>query len=543
MATATDEKPKIVGRTEPRLFTAPLPENCDKNGELREDRTHGHAAIAFAEMCLHMKLFPWQRWLLVHALELVPNPNGPGDLYRFRTVICMVARQNGKTTIEVVLALWHIYALESGTVIGTAQDLDNAGRAWKDAVALAEADDELSEMIEDVYRAHPKVLTLTNGCEYRIAAAHRRGARGFPGDLILLDELREHQNWDSWSAVTKTMNARPKAQAWAFSNAGDALSTVLRYLRALAHRDMDWPDGDDDKELLEAEGNSDIFADMDPAELPEGWDDMTTGFFEWSAHPTAKRWDTEALAQANPSLNHFETTEFCPTTRTLLSQLRTDPPGVFDMEVMCRFVAVADGGPFPEGAWAETIKADAKPADDAQRVVCVEVSSRRHQTYITRAAFRSDGVAILGMWQDRPGTDWVSAFLAENRSTIDAIVFRTESGSPSLTLYDDLADPDPDEPDLTDLLVKWQGADVSTAHSDMFDRLRDKTIEHMPHKPLDMAATSAMPLMQPGGGFRVDIRKSPCDTAPLLSAIGAVWGLENIPERVSIYATEEMLVL
>src|SRR5262249_34408672 len=78
----------------------------------------------------------------------------------------------------------------------------------------------------------------------------RRSARGFSADLILLDELREHQTWDSWAAVTKTMMARPRAQTWAFSNAGDNLSIVLRYQRALAHRSLGWPDGDADKDVL-----------------------------------------------------------------------------------------------------------------------------------------------------------------------------------------------------------------------------------------------------------------------------------------------------
>lgn len=545
MATATKEKPKIVGKTEPRLFTPPLPEHCHPlTGELLPKWTHGPAAIAFAEELLHMNLFPWQKWLLNHALELVENPDRPGHfLYRFRTVIVMVARQNGKTTVEVVLALWHIYALESGTVIGTAQDLDNAGRAWKDAVALAENDDELAEMIEDIYQAHPKCLTLTNGCEYRIAAAHRRGARGFPGDLILLDELREQQNWDSWAAVTNTMNARPKAQAWAFSNAGDALSVVLRYLRALSHQELGWPDGEDDKELLEEGGAADLFSDLDIEDLPEGWDELTTGFFEWSAPPTAKRSDMDALAQSNPSLNHFETTEFCPTTRTLLAHLKTDPPGTYDMEVLCRFVALAEGGPFPEGAWQDTLDPNAIPAPDASRVICVEVSSRRHQTYIARAAFRADGVAVVGMARDQPGTDWVGKYLKDNIDSIDAIVFRTESGSPSLTLYDDLANDEKTDYEIVDKLVEWKGADIGTGHSDMFDRLRDKTIKHLPHKPLDMAATSAAVQVQPAGGFRVDIRNSPTDTAALFAAMGALWGLENVPDQESIYQDEEVMVL
>ena len=42
-------------------------------------------------------LHPWQRWLLIHALELNPDRT-----FRFRTVIVEVARQNGKTTILLV---------------------------------------------------------------------------------------------------------------------------------------------------------------------------------------------------------------------------------------------------------------------------------------------------------------------------------------------------------------------------------------------------------------------------------------------------------
>lgn len=485
-----------------------------------------------------MHLFPWQKWLFVHALELVPNPYGPGDVYRFRTVIVMVARQNGKTMVEVVLALWHIFALESGIVIGTAQDLANAERAWRDAVALAQADDELNELIpaDGIYLGHPKVLALANGCEYRVAAATRRGARGFSGDLILLDELREHQNWDSWASVTNTMNARPKAQAWAFTNAGDALSVVLRYMRAVAHRDLGWPDGDDDAELLGVQGDSD---GIDTSEMPEGWDEITLGFFEWSSPPSAKRTDMEALSWANPSLNHTEVTEYCPTTRTLIGHMRTDPPSLFDMEVMCRFVALAEGGPFPEGSWPETFAKDEVPLEDSSRIVCVEVSSRRDSAFVARCAEAADDVALVGIWESRPGTDWVRDFLLDNIDRIDAIVLRVENGSPSNVYADAWAD----DPDLGPLLALWKGADIGTAHSDMFDRLRDRKIRHLPHNGLDMAATSAASALQPAGGWRIDIRKSPSDTAPLLAVIGALWGMSYAPTGVSVYANSEVLVL
>ena len=264
----------LLGYTEPRIFTP-------AKRELTPQTSHGFAAIAFAEQMLHISLFPWQRWLLIHGLEL----NVDHNTYRWRVVVCEVARQSGKTLILIVLALWHMYALKSRTVIGTAQDLANAEKVWKEAVALAQADEELAEMIptDGVYLGHPKQFLIVHNedgreltSEYRIASATRRGGRGFSGDLILMDELREHQNWDSWAAVTNAMNARPKAQCWAFSNAPDAFGVVLRYLRALAHRELGWPDDDED---IQGEILGEIAALPEFEDMPEV--EFDTGFFEW----------------------------------------------------------------------------------------------------------------------------------------------------------------------------------------------------------------------------------------------------------------------
>ncbi|HMG63642.1 MAG TPA: LAGLIDADG family homing endonuclease, partial [Streptosporangiaceae bacterium] len=73
----------LIGKTEPRLFTKPL-------RPLTRLTTRGYEVIDFAEM-IGMPLQPWQQFAVIHALEL--NPDGT---YRFRTVLIIVARQNGK---------------------------------------------------------------------------------------------------------------------------------------------------------------------------------------------------------------------------------------------------------------------------------------------------------------------------------------------------------------------------------------------------------------------------------------------------------------
>jgi hypothetical protein len=435
----------------------------------------------------------------------------------------------------IVLALWHVYGKQSKTVIGTAQDLAKSEDAWRTAVEMAQSDEELAGLIDKITLAHPKVLEVAHPgarrqkSEYRVASTTRRGARGFSADLILLDELREHQNWDSWAAVTKTMMARPKAQTWAFSNAGDNLSVVLRYQRALAHRALGWPDGDADKEVL-GELDPELEALLGDAAVASGW-------FEYSAPPGAKRNDMDALAQANPSMNWFDIVEDCITERALLHALASDPPHVFETECMCRWVSMCDMGPFPEGSWAATSDSEARPVLGSVSVVCVEVSPSRQQTIIARAGLDGMGNAIVGIWVDRAGTDWVLPWLINNKKDYKAVVVRSGAGSPVLSLLQEF--------EAAELPVtEWKDKEISAAHGQMFDRLRDGQIRHLPHQGLDLAATSAVTKILPAGGWVVDVHKSPCDTAALWAAIGAVWGINNLPDdNISVYAREDVLVL
>jgi len=511
----------ILGCEQPRIFTRP-------RRDLTPETSHGFAAIAFAERVLEVNLFPWQRWLLIHALEL--NPDGS---YRYRFVCVNVARQNGKTLVMLILALWHIYALDSPTVIGTAQDLANADKAWGEAVEWAQSDEELGELIEKINLGHPKYMRLVTGCQYRVAAASRKGGRGFSGDLILLDELREHQTWDSWSAVTNTMNARPDAQAWAFSNAGDALSIVLRYLRAQAHRDLGWPDGDADAELLEG-------LDEDMQEyLAEVGDEDVLGWFEWSAHPSVKRTDKQAWAQANPSLNHTDIVANCVTERAIAAALRTNPPSQFEIEVLCRWVSMAEAGPFPEGAWRETLDNDARPDPDSPRIVCLSMSWNRGRCYIARAGKTADGIPVGGIAADRAGTDWVIPWLIDNRDSYSGIVIQS-NGAPETALIEDIGLAD----DGSLPILPWGGADLGSATGLIFDRLERRAIKHLAHPGLDAAATTASIKVLSQGAWVIDLANSPTDAAPLKAFIGAIWALETAPKpHKSVYEVADLAVL
>jgi hypothetical protein len=294
----------LRGSETPRIFTPPL-------RRLTRTTTLGFALIEFSRDVREIDLLPWQKWLAIHALELLPD-----GTFRFRTVLVLVARQSGKSTLLQILALFFLYVRGVDLVIGTAQNLDIAEEVWQGAVEIAKGIPELAAEIEAVVMVNgKKALELRHGERYKVQTANRRGGRGLSGDLVMLDELREHQSWDAWSAVTKTTMARARAQVWAASNAGDVSSVVLAHLRNLAHDALGRPDG-------AVERGAEVEVD----------DDMSLGIFEWSAIPGCALDDRAAWCQANPALG------FRVTERALTSALRTDPEPVFRTEVLCQWV-------------------------------------------------------------------------------------------------------------------------------------------------------------------------------------------------------------
>ena len=88
----------MKGKTEPRIWTAPL-------RELTAETSLGFAAIEYAKTILEMDLYPWQEWALIHELEIVGDLGGEWR-FRYRTVVNMVSRQNGKTYWFKLLGLF-----------------------------------------------------------------------------------------------------------------------------------------------------------------------------------------------------------------------------------------------------------------------------------------------------------------------------------------------------------------------------------------------------------------------------------------------------
>lgn len=525
---------KRFGSEAPRIFTPPLRPLEPRSAET-EKWTLGYAVSDFASDVCGIDLYPWQRWLLVHALELLPD-----GTFRFRNVVVLVARQNGKSTLSQVLSLFFLYVLGTALVIGTAQDLDVAEEIWQGAVDIVEETPELDALKERVVKVNgKKSLELKSGERYKVKAANRRAGRGLSGDLILLDELREHQSWDAWGAITKTTMARANAQVWALSNAGDATSVVLRYLRKMAHAALGDPDGinaaDDPAALLPVDGDL-LDRDnlgLDPEEDFEA-DGDTLGIFEWSAPPGCDIWDRDGWAWPNPSLG------YSITERTIASAAKTDPEWVFRTEVLCQWTDGTLEGPFPPGAWdAGRWTDEGTPPQIVGAVkACVEVSQDRSRAYIAFVGRDATGRAQGEIVASRAGVEWVESWLKQrvDSGVVDEITGQGR-GAPGSGLLDELL--------LAGLPVtKWEGPDLPAGTGKFYDAVRDNELTHLPQPLLDVAAATAVPKLTDSGAFLWDRRKSPTDIGPLVALTGAFWLLtRRLEDQESVYEGRGFLVL
>jgi len=520
---------KRFGNTEPRIFTPPLHALEPRSPET-ERWTLGYDVCDFARDVLGMPLLPWQVWFMVHALELLEDGS-----FRFKTILLLVARQNGKSTISLVIGLFALYILRWSTVLGVAQDLDTAEEildlATELVMAVEEDDDGdesplrpwLKDQVAKVVAINGKrALQLKGRRRWKVKAASRGAGRGFSGDLILFDELREQRNWLAWGAVTKSTMARPHALIFALSNAGDILSAVLKHLRRIAHLALGDPDGIGELSALEKFAiETEAAADLDG--------DDTLFIAEWSAAPTREKGDRDGWCEANPSLGYII------EERTIAGANRTDPEWVFRTEVLCQWPDGAIESPYPPGTWDAGInqpvdgpggpKLDVSDRLTGPLVACFDVSHDQSRTHVAVAGFRADGRPQVELRASRISTHWVEEFLSDPkvRSRVSCVTAQLR-GAPASSVLQQLKD----SKDFTMPIVDWGGQELLNAYTDAFGYITRGELAHNPQPALDAAAAMSS-TRNLGGVDVIDRRGSPCDASPLIAAIGALWLLYHQP--------------
>src|ERR1700748_2033274 len=109
----TNSASVVLGRTQPRLWTPPL-------RELTPDTSYGFDVIDFAQ-AIGWPLDEWEQEAVIRGGELLPDGRP-----RFRFVLIIVARQNGKTLLCRVLVLYWMFIERHELILGTSTGRDTA---------------------------------------------------------------------------------------------------------------------------------------------------------------------------------------------------------------------------------------------------------------------------------------------------------------------------------------------------------------------------------------------------------------------------------
>lgn len=485
----------------PRVFTPP-------RRRLTPKTSAGYAAIHFATW-LHLqlvdtrhaelapKLNPWQRWFLIHALEL--NEDGS---YRFKTVLLWVARQNGKTFIVALLILFRMYVDGDAQVIGVAQKLATAKKTYEHAQKIIDAIPRLAKERGKTNAINGELwFELTGGQRYWVDSAEN-GGRGLTFDLVFVDEILKHKTFKAWSALSKTTAARRRSQLIAAANTGDMDAIVQRHLHKMA---------------IEAIEADDV--------------DTTMGLFWWSPPPGMPLDSPDAWAFSNPSMNYNLPQE------NLFAYWASDPAPVFASEVGNVFVDSSTGGPFQPGKWLDGFDRLSKRREGAPVYLCIETSFDRAWAHIAFAAVRGDGNVHVGIMRSRPGSDWVVPWLTspERRFKPAGITFQTR-GAPVSSLLSEFENANLD-------VVEWGGPDLGRATGMLLDGVNLGKVFHRAQPVLDVAAGTAV-MKRLGDAYVVDRHGSPGDASPISGVAGAYWLLKNPPEQFdSAYEDNDLMVV
>lgn len=483
---------------------------------------------------MHWVLIPYQKWLYIHALE--KGEDGTG--FRFETLLILIARQNGKTQWLKGLGLWKLYLDGANEVLITAQNLDLAESTLAEAVADVKANRLTRREFRRYSQTNGKhrlILKSVNECRraqglrplgdpdadkprhWRTTPATRKGGRSLSVDLAMLDELREHQTWQAWNAITPTTSARPRSLTVAASNAGDATSVVLRSLR-----------------------------DGATARITAGQTAETqTGLFEWSVPDDVEFDEPEYWPMANPAMGYLPGA----TERRLLGKLENmqDNLAGFKTEYLCMWVDALIPGILPAADWKDTTKPDSRRRADAPVWAGVDINFERTKSYIGIAAERSDERWHNELVAAARGTDWVLPWFTDPKRLVEdefgpisgpngkqyrsrfAGVVIQARGAPASGLIETLTK-------VGIPVVELGGPDLTKAYGDYYDVLTQHQVFHRPSPAMDEAAAVAQ-AKRLGDAWVMDRFKNDCSA--VVCCVQATWGARKPPEPVQRSAYED----
>lgn len=370
----------ILGSTTPRLAPTPLvtgaPGACPCGVcALDEESSYGFEVIDFARDVLRMPLDPWQEYIVIHAGELLPDGRP-----RFKKILLIVSRQQGKSFLLLVLTLFWMFVEQWELIVGQHVSVAKARGVWEAAIKIA---NRIPDLAVDSLKPRrdnndPHWMT-TFGSKYMVEAANENGGRGGSVDRLVVDEVRQQRTWAAYDAAKPTLNAKPYGQGWWITNQGDSRSVVVIGMRKTG------------------------IANIDAEKAGEDAIDPQMALFEYSAPRGSNPLDPQVIAMACPNVNRrVSMREILGDAMAAMESGDQDKINGYLTEILCMFVPSLDGAVSPAG-WELGRQPDATSlAEHRGRLALVpELSPDRQHSSINVAAVMPDGkvrVEVIASW-------------------------------------------------------------------------------------------------------------------------------------------------
>lgn len=235
-----------------------------------------HTKGPMAGQPFHLR--PWQERKIIRPLFSINPETG---LRRYRTMLLMMPRKNGKTELCAALAIdGLLFDHEMGAeVYSAANDKEQASLCFNVAAQMIRNDAELSAACE-IIDSQKRIVHRKSGSVYRAISAEAYSKHGFNSSRVIFDELHAAQTRDLWDVLASSTGARAQPLVIAISTAGFDRHSILWELYQHA---------------LKVKKNP----SLDPTFLPVIWEAPIDA--DWK--------DEKVWRAANPALGDFRSLE------------------------------------------------------------------------------------------------------------------------------------------------------------------------------------------------------------------------------------------
>lgn len=440
------------GLSTPRFATSRTPSRRSVGDEI--------AAVA---ALLGQPLLPWQRQVADVAGELLPDGRPA-----YRTVVVVVPRQAGKTTLTLAVSIHR--ALRWGgpqNIVYTAQSGHHARKKFRnDQLPIVEGS-RIRSAIERVYLAAGlEGIVFKNGSRLEPLPSTASAMHGKTIDLAILDEARFDKDNVREAGALPAMATRKDAQLWIISAAGDVESTFLR-----------------DK------------VEKGRGAVEQG---LTEGlaYFEWSA-PDDADIDDPATWAHHPGLGHLITAETIAHARQT-----TKSVDEFSQEWLGIWSKAVETVIHP-AVWQKCV--DKKAAPDGPLVFSVDVALDRSRATVA-VCDRAGRIEIV---ESRDGMGWVAERIRA-LSRRHKAPFVVDGYGPAGTLVEPLEA-------LGIVIARYTTRDVVAACGLFFDAIQAHTLKVRPDEHLE-AAVAGVKKKSMGAGWLWARNDAGVDITPLYAA-------------------------